>query len=48
MVSEHAPYRRFLIALIAWPLITGVPAFLVTLVIAGGLRWLKIPRGTTT
>jgi hypothetical protein len=47
-VSDHAPYRRFLIALIAWPLITGVPALLVTLVIGGGLRWLKIPRGTTT
>ena len=48
MVSEHAPYQRFLIALIAWPLITGVPAFLVTLVIAGALRWLKIPGRTTT
>ena len=43
MVSDHAPYRRFVIALIAWPLITGVPAFLVTIVIAMALRWLKIP-----
>jgi hypothetical protein len=43
MVSEHAPFTRFLLALVAWPLITGVPAFLVTLVIASGLRWLKIP-----
>ena len=48
MVSEHAPFLRFLIALIAWPLITGVPAFLVTLVIAGALRWLRIPRPPTT
>lgn len=46
MVSEHAPFTRFLVALVAWPLITGVPAFLVTLVIATALRWLKIPRST--
>lgn len=46
MVSEHAPFTRFLVALVAWPLITGVPAFLATLVITGALRWLKIPRGT--
>ena len=44
MVSEHAPFGRFLIALIAWPLITGVPAFLVTLVISWILQWLNIPR----
>ena len=43
MVNDHAPYRRFAIALIAWPLITGLPAFLVTIVIAGVLRWLKMP-----
>ena len=29
----HAPYRRFLIALVAWPIITGVPALLVALVV---------------
>jgi len=46
MVSEHAPFTRFLVALVAWPLITGVPAFLVTLVITVALRWLRIPRGT--
>ena len=45
MVSEHAPFTRFLVALAAWPLITGGLAFLVTLVIAVALRWLKIPRG---
>ena len=44
MVSEHAPFTRFLVALVAWPLITGGPAFLVTLVIAAALRWLKVPR----
>ena len=46
LVTDHAPYVRFLIALVAWPLITGVPAFLVTLVIATALRWLKLPRRT--
>jgi hypothetical protein len=46
LVTEHAPFRRFLVALVAWPLITGVPAFLVTVVIAAALRWLKIPRET--
>jgi hypothetical protein len=45
MVSEHAPIARFLVALVTWPLITGVPALLVTLVIAAAVRWLKIPRG---
>jgi hypothetical protein len=48
LVSEHAPFQRYMIALIAWPMITGVPAFLITLVIAGALRWLKIPRPPTT
>ena len=44
MVSEHAPYLLFVIALVAWPLITGVPALVVTFVLATALRWLKIPR----
>lgn len=48
MVSDHAPFRRFLLALIAWPLITGVPALLVALVIAGALRWLRIPGAAAT
>jgi hypothetical protein len=47
-VNEHAPYVRFAIALVAWPLITGVPAFLAAIVIAATLRWLKIPRRATT
>ena len=48
MTTEHAPYTRLLIAWVAWPLITGLPAILVTLVIALGLRWLKTPRRATT
>ena len=47
MVTEHAPYFRFVIALVAWPIITGVPAFLVALVVAATLRWLRIPRRVT-
>jgi hypothetical protein len=48
LVSEHAPLTRFLVALVAWPLITGVPALLVTLAITCVLRWLKVPRGAAT
>ena len=48
LVTEHAPYFRFVIALVAWPIITGAPAFLVALVMAATLRWLKIPRRGTT
>jgi hypothetical protein len=44
IVLEHASYARHLIAWIAWPLLTGVPAFLVSFVLTLGLRWLKIPR----
>jgi hypothetical protein len=32
-VPAHAPYRLFLIAMIAWPIITGVPALVVALVV---------------
>ena len=31
-VAEHAPYARFVVALVIWPLITAVPAFVVALV----------------
>jgi hypothetical protein len=48
IVPEHAPYARLLIAWVAWPLVTGLPAFMVALVIAFGLRWLNIPRRATT
>lgn len=30
--ASHAPYWRFLLALLLWPLITALPAFLVALV----------------
>jgi|SRR6185369_11011518 len=30
-VAEHAPYSRFVVALVLWPFITAVPAFLVAL-----------------
>jgi hypothetical protein len=40
-VSGYRP--RMLIALVAWPLLTGVPAFVVALVVAGGVR-LMWPR----
>ena len=29
----HAPYWQYVIAFVAWPLITGIPAFLVALVL---------------
>jgi hypothetical protein len=34
IVSSHAPFWQFLIALVAWPIITAVPAFVVALAIA--------------
>jgi hypothetical protein len=37
-VSSSAPYWRFLIALVAWPIITAVPAFLPALVLGWLLR----------
>jgi cellobiose-specific phosphotransferase system component IIC len=38
-LSSASGYRpRMLIALIAWPLLTGVPAFIVALVVASGLN----------
>jgi len=39
MIPSHAPFWRYRVALIAWPLITGVPAFLVALVAAYVLAW---------
>jgi hypothetical protein len=36
-------YRpRMLVAVVAWPLLTGVPAFVIGLVLAAGLRILKV------
>src|SRR5438105_13654375 len=31
-VASHAPYWRFLVALVLWPIITALPAFVVALV----------------
>jgi len=37
--------RRLLaLALLLWPIITGVPAFIVALVVAAGLARLRLPR----
>jgi hypothetical protein len=33
MVPAHAPYRLHLIAMIAWPIITGVPALVVAFIV---------------
>jgi hypothetical protein len=41
-VPSHAPLWQFLIALIAWPIITAVPAFVVALAIAAVLG--RFPR----
>ena len=38
MVPAHAPYWRHLVALVAWPVLTAVPAFVVALVAAAGLN----------
>jgi hypothetical protein len=43
-----AGYRpRMLIALVAWPMLTAVPAFIVALVVAAGLRHLAVRPMTT-
>jgi hypothetical protein len=40
--ASHAPYWRFLLALVVWPVITGVPAFVVALVAGAALA--RLPR----
>ena len=37
-VPTHAPFRLYLLALVMWPIITGVPAYVVTLVLTSILR----------
>jgi hypothetical protein len=37
-VPTHAPFRLYLLAIVVWPIITGVPAFVVTLVLTSILR----------
>jgi hypothetical protein len=34
MVPSHAPYWQYAVALVMWPLVTAVPAFLVALVLS--------------
>jgi hypothetical protein len=43
-VPSHAPYRQYLLALVAWPLVTAVPAFLVALAVAALLARLPTKR----
>jgi hypothetical protein len=43
-VVSHAPYSRYLLALVLWPILTGLPAFLVALVIASVLAYLPRKR----
>ena len=35
--AEHAPYWKFMLALVLWPIITAVPAFVVALIAGAGL-----------
>jgi len=44
MVSSHAPYWRFGIAFIAWPIITAAPAFVVALLFAWLLSSFSLNR----
>ena len=41
-VASHAPYWRFLLALLVWPIITAVPAFLVVLAVNAVLA--RLPK----
>jgi hypothetical protein len=41
---SHAPYWRYLLALVAWPIITALPAFLVALAVAAALARLPTKR----
>ena len=44
MVVSHAPYWRFLLALVVWPIVTALPAFLVALAVAALLARLPTKR----
>ncbi len=44
VVASHAPYWRFLLALVTWPVIAALPAFLVALIAGAVLPHLS--RGT--
>jgi len=40
-VAEHAPYWKFMLALVLWPVITTLPAFVVALAAGAGLAALR-------
>jgi hypothetical protein len=44
VVASHAPYSRFLLALVVWPIVTALPAFLVALAVAAVLTRLPTKR----
>lgn len=44
MVPSHAPYWRFLLALVLWPIVTALPAFLVAPVAGAVLARLPTKR----
>ena len=44
MVPSHARYWRFLLALVLWPIITALPAFLMALTLAAVLARLPTKR----
>ena len=44
MVPSHAPYWRYFLALVLWPIITALPAFLVALAVAAALSYLPMKR----
>ena len=44
MVPSHAPYWRFLLALVVWPVVTALPAFVVALAVAAVLARLPTKR----
>ena len=46
MVPSHAPYWLFLVALVVWPIITAVPAFLVARIVTAVLDRLPTKRLT--
>src|SRR5260370_5770500 len=44
IVVSHAPYWRYLLALVLWPLLTALPALLVSLAVAAGVVRLSTKR----
>ena len=44
IVVSHAPYWRFLLALVVWPIVTAVPAFLVAFLAGAVLARLPTKR----